>query len=291
MCKHIRDMRARILILTIAVAVCLHLRAQENIWEGVAGKPRVQLTPYLVPGGSSQSVIICPGGSYFWHDTETEGKGVAQWLQAHGITAFVLRYRTAMVPAFVTHFRLLFRGRRYPDPQDDLTQALKYVRHHASRYGIDSRRVGVMGFSAGGHLAMWAAEHLTGAEGPAFVVSAYPVVSMEAACTHTRSRRGLLGDSRTGNRQLRHQLSLEHHVPSDCVPVLLVCCDDDPVVDPRNSLLLDSALRAKGVHHRFLHYRTGGHGFGMSDEKGTAESRQWRQECIEWIRSVDMPTP
>lgn len=273
-------------LLTAMLLSAVSAIAQENIWAGVKDKPRVELTPYLAAGGSGQSVIVCPGGSYFWHDTETEGTGVARWLQAHGISAFVLRYRTAMVPAFVTHFRLLFRGRRYPDAQDDLTQALRHVRRNASRYGIDPKQVGAMGFSAGGHLVMWAAENLNSSERPSFVVSAYPVVSMEAPCTHRRSRRGLLGDSRTGNSALRHQLSLEHHVPADCVPVLLVCCDDDPVVDPKNSLLLDSALTVQKVPHRFLHYATGGHGFGMSDEKGTAESRQWREECLEWMKAL-----
>jgi len=70
------------------------------------------------------AVIVCPGGSYFWHDIEVEGYGVAEWLQRNGISAFVLNYRTGYVPAFITHYRLIFRGNRYPDPQDDLLQAV-----------------------------------------------------------------------------------------------------------------------------------------------------------------------
>lgn len=242
----------------------------------------LELTPFLAVG-STEAVIVCPGGSYFWHDMQAEGYEVGRWLQSQGISAFVLRYRTAYVPAFVTHFRLLLRGNRYPDPQDDLLQALRYVREHADRYGIDSLRIGVMGFSAGGHLVMSAAELFPPEERPAFVVPVYPVVSMTEDCTHKRSRRGLLGDSRTHNRQLRDSLSLERHVPHDCPPVFLVNCKDDPVVDYRNSVLLDSALTAQRVPHRYKLYETGGHGFGASDTKGTDECRAWKQAFIEWL--------
>ena len=274
--------------LTIFLLACLlccnsvAAPAPVNIWEGTGCHKRVELTPYLVDK-ASVAVVVCPGGSYFWHDMQTEGSDVARWLNAHGIAAFVLRYRTAYVPAFVTHHRLLFRGNRYPDPQDDLRQALGYMRQNARRYGINPDSIGVMGFSAGGHLAMSAAELFPPGERPAFVATVYPVVSMTDPCTHRRSRRGLLGDSRTHNRQLRDLLSLERHVPGDCPPVFIVNCKDDPVVDYRNAVLLDSALTAKGVSHRYVQYSSGGHGFGASDTKGTPECRQWRQAFLEWL--------
>ena len=255
-----------------------------NIWEGVKGSSNVEMTPYLVPGSGNKAIVVCPGGSYFWHDIETEGHGVARWLQQNGISAFVLRYRTAYVPAFITRYRYIFRGNRYPDPQDDLQQALAYVRSHAQEYGIDPTKVGAMGFSAGGHLVMSAAELLSPQERPAFVVPVYPVVTMSKPCVHKRSRRALLGDSRKGNKQLRDDLSLEEHVPEDCPPVFLVNCKDDPVVDYRNSVLLDSALQARHVPHVYLQYQTGGHGFGASEEKGTAECRQWKQAFLEWVK-------
>ena len=255
-----------------------------NIWEGVKGSSEVEMTPYLVPGSGNKAIVVCPGGSYFWHDIETEGHGVARWLQQNGISAFVLRYRTAYVPAFITRYRYIFRGNRYPDPQDDLQQALAYVRSHAQEYGIDPTKVGAMGFSAGGHLVMSAAELFSPQERPAFVVPVYPVVTMTKSCVHKRSRRALLGDSRKGNKQLRYDLSLEEHVPEDCPPVFLVNCKDDPVVDYRNSVLLDSALQARHVPHVYLQYQTGGHGFGASEEKGTAECRQWKQAFLEWIK-------
>jgi acetyl esterase/lipase len=256
-----------------------------NIWEDEPSHKRVELTPYTVPGVGHIAVIVCPGGSYFWHDIEVEGHEVARWLQRNGIAAFVLKYRVAGVPAFITHYRLLWRGNRYPDPQDDLLQALRYVRTHAETYGINPDSLGAMGFSAGGHLVMSAAELFPQAERPAFVAPIYPVVTMTDVCVHKRSRRALLGDSRTGDKALCDSLSLERHVPTDCPPVFLVNCLDDPVVHWRNSVLLDSALTAQHVPHTYLQYRTGGHGFGASETKGSPECRQWKEQFLNWLCS------
>ena len=109
---------------------------------------------------------------------------------------------------------------------------------------------------------------------------------MTDKCVHKRSRRGLLGDSKTGNTDLKELLSLEKHVPADCPPVFLVNCTDDPIVDYRNSELLDSALTAKAVPHRYIQYKTGGHGFGASDTKGTPECRQWKQQFLKWLKTI-----
>lgn len=272
-------------ILLFAVTALLSTHAV-NIWEKVPGHKRVELTPYLASGDSNIAVIVCPGGSYFWHDINTEGHDAARWLQQNGISAFVLKYRVGGAMAFVTHYRLLWRGNRYPDPQDDLLQALRYVRNHADELSVDPNLIGAMGFSAGGHLVMSAAELFTREERPAFIVPVYPVVTMTHDCVHKRSRRGLLGDSRSSNRALRDSLSLELHVPIDCPPVFLVNCKDDPIVDYRNSVLLDSALTAKGIPHVYLQFNTGGHSFGASEKKGSAECRQWKQLFIEWINQL-----
>lgn len=292
---------AAALLLAASASAAAAVRAPRpvNIWDGVKGMPRVKMFSYPVAlpagadsaekgtvreGAGRRAVIVCPGGSYFWHDMETEGHAVARWLNAQGIAAFVLQYRTAEFPAYATRFRRFVRGRRYPDAQDDLRRALRLVRDSAAAWGIDTARIGVMGFSAGGHLAMSAAEFFEKAERPSFVAACYPVVSMTAVCTHRRSRRALLGESRMRNRRLRDSLSLERHVPADCPPVFLMNCEDDPVVDARNAVLLDSALTAAHVGHRYVRYATGGHGFGASDTKGTEECRRWRRAFLEWLK-------
>ena len=204
-----------LLMLTILPTLAASAQTQPeriDIWSGTSVHHRVWLT--LSPAGAnSTAVIVCPGGSYFWHDMDAEGEQAGSWLQRHGISAFVLRYRTAYVPAFVLHYRWLLRGNRYPDALNDLRQSLRYVRSHAKEYGVDTTRIGVMGFSAGGHLAMSAVELLPRTEWPKFVVPVYPVVTFVDPCMHKRSRRGLLGDSREHNRRLCDSLSMERHVP------------------------------------------------------------------------------
>lgn len=258
-----------------------------NIWQGTTVGKTVVMTSYLAEGKGNAAVIVCPGGSYLWHDMGGEGKDVGEWLQHNGISAFVLRYRTAGVGAFLTPYRYVFRGNRYPDALNDLLRAMQYVKAHSAELGVDASRVAAMGFSAGGHLVMSAAELLPREQRPWFVVPVYPVVTMTEACVHRRSRRALLGDSRLRSRQLRDLLSLERHVPADCPPVFLVNCKDDPVVDCRNSELLDSALTRQQVPHRYIQYQTGGHGFGASDHKGTVECRQWKEEFMAWFRRLE----
>lgn len=279
-------MRRSLIVLISLIVFTLNTFSQVNIWEGTSNRHHVKLTPYPAAGSAGIAIIVCPGGSYFWHDTNTEGHDVGRWLQQNGISAFVLNYRTASVPAFATHYRLIFRGNRYPDPQDDLRQAVRYLKQHANDYGIDTTKIGAMGFSAGGHLVMSAAELFEKNDRPAFVAPIYPVVTMTESCVHKRSRRGLLGDSRTRNKALKDLLSLERHVPADCPPVFLVNCKDDPVVDYHNAILLDSALTARQIPHKYMLYETGGHGFGASDTKGTAECRQWRAQFLEWLKKV-----
>lgn len=276
-----------LILFTLYLILCSSGYAQVNIWENTTCSKNVELSPYLASGSNNPAIIVCPGGSYFWHDTNNEGSLVVKWLQENGISAFVLNYRTAYVPAYVTHYRLLFRGNRYPDPQDDLRQALHYIREKAIDFGININKIGVMGFSAGGHLAMSSVELFDKSDWPAFIVPIYPVVTMSEKCVHKRSRRGLLGDSKVNNEYLKDLLSLERHVPKDCPPVFLVNCKDDPVVNYRNSELLDSALTVQGISHIYIQYQTGGHGFGASNTKGSPECRQWRQFFLDWFRQLD----
>lgn len=279
-------MKRSILILLFQIFISTGVCSQINIWEGTSCKEKVVLTPYLAEGDDNIAVVICPGGSYFWLDTETEGAEVAKWLQNQGISAFVLEYRTASVSGFLFHYRLLARGHRYPDPQDDLTQALKHIRNNADNYGIDPTKVGAMGFSAGGHLVMSVAELKDAEERPNFVVPVYPVVTMKGDYVHKRSRRALFGEDQVNNTDLQDMLSLEHNVPDDCPPVFLINCKDDKTVKYQNSELLASALKEKEIPHVYIQYETGGHGFGASEVKGTEECRKWKSEFLKWIKSI-----
>jgi acetyl esterase/lipase len=273
------------------------------LWEGYDVKhgKEVTLTPYLSESNKDGlSVIVCPGGSYCWLDDETEGDVVARWLQENGISAFVLRYRVAGFGAYFWHYRILFRGKQHPDMITDAQRALQWVREHAKEYHIDPDKVGMMGFSAGGHLVMSAAcfyeTNFLKNNGintstnlrPAFVAPMYPVVTMKENCVHKRSRRALLSERRQNDAIMRDSLSLERHIPQDCPPVFLVNCVDDPIVDYHNSILLDSALTANKVNHRYIQYQTGGHGFGASEEKGTEECRQWKNEFLKWISELKL---
>jgi len=249
----------------------------------------LDLVPYLADSPSpTPAVIVCPGGSYSWLDDHTEGELVAEWLQREGISAFLLRYPVQGVAAFITHYRLVCRGHQYPDALDHLQQAIRLVRDSAEVWRIDPHRVGAMGFSAGGHLVASVAEYYRDAqERPDFVAPIYPVVTLrQNPWVHKRSRRALLGEYRKHNNRWRDSLSLELHAHPQMPPVFLVNCVDDPIVHYHNSELLDSALTAHRVPHLYLQYQTGGHGFGASDTKGTAECRQWRTRFLEWFRSL-----
>ena len=243
-----------------------------------------RLTAYIPPENPTETgVIVCPGGSYFWLDKATEGEKVAQWLMENGIAAFVLEYSHAGWAAYAYHVRSA--GRSFPAGFNDLRKALDSVRARAGEYGIRTDRIGCMGFSAGGHLVMHAAEQLAGTpQAIAFVAPMYPVVSMTHPCTHKRSRRGLLGEF--PSKAMKDSLSLEHHVPVNCPPVFLMNCDDDPVVHYHNAELLDSALTWHGIPHQYEHYRTGGHGFGVSEEKTTSEAIGWKERFLAWLKSV-----
>ncbi len=298
------NLRTPLIVLFTTLACSCHAQQLPSIsiWQGTSERTRtVTLTPYLPKGekGHRTAVIVCPGGSYHWLDMQNEGRDVALWLNKKGIAAFVLRYRVAGVWAFATHYRLLARGRRQPDMLRDVQRSLQLVRQRAAEWAIDTAAVGVMGFSAGGHLAlssaMFAATNYLAPLGivsrvslrPNFVAALYPVVTFsDKRYVHRRSRKGFLGEWAKTNRALQDSFSIERHIPGNCPPVFFVHCDDDPTVHPANSLLLDSALTARRIPHRFIRYATGGHGFGASNTKGTNESRQWRASFIEWLQGL-----
>ena len=271
--------RFRILILLLLIAVCQQLTAQSQ---------RLTYYPADSTRNTGMAIIVCPGGSYCWHDMEHEGREVAEWLSSQGIHAFVLKYRVANISAFCIGYRVIGLGNKYPNMLTDVEQALQYVYTLADSLHIDRARIGVMGFSAGGHLTMMSYTHNRTEYKPSFLCPVYPVVTMShKKYTHHRSRRGALGVWGQFNRTKRDSLSIEKHIPDDCPPVFLINCQDDPIVKYQNSELLDSALTAHAVPHVYIQYQTGGHGFGASEVKGTEECRQWKNEFLQWISNLN----
>lgn len=223
------------------------------------------------------AVLILPGGSYHMLAMQKEGEDPARWFNHLGITAFVLVYRLG--PRY-----------HYPAPFDDATRAIRYVRAHAVEYGVDPERIGIMGFSAGGHLASTIGTHFSAGDPnaqdplqrissrPDFLILGYPVIDPlgEAAIG---SYRYLLGDA--PDPKLIALLSNDHHVTAETPPTFLVAASDDPVVLPQNSVNFYTALQKAGVPVEMHLYDHGGHGFGM--DALDPEVSQWMSSLMKWL--------
>jgi len=282
------------LILLAFLSVPVMLNAQIKIWDGtICRAKQVTITEYLPEGTPKAAVIVCPGGGYHFLADKHEGSMVAEWLASEGYVAYVLRYRVSGKFKLVSKNIRLLRGNRHPDMIADLQRAIQIVR---TRY---NGPVGVMGFSAGGHLVMMSAEfyntnfleryNLKPASPlrPDFVASIYPVVTMsDDRYAHKGSRQNLLGERGAKNPVMRDSLSMEKHAHSDMPPVFLVNCKDDATVSVQNSVLLDSALSAQHVPHHYIQYETGGHGFGVDPKRLNEETSNWQAAFLEWMRNM-----
>lgn len=239
-----------------------------------------KLTEYLPQYKTNIAVVVCPGGSYCWLAKTTEGKNIARWLNSCGYAAYVLEYPTAGWAAYAFHSRLIFRGHQYPDQISSLENSLKLVREKGYSH------VGAIGFSAGGHLVLNAAEYSPKDIAPDFVAAIYPVVTMSHPCVHRRSRRGLLGEYRWRNQAMRDSLSMEKHADRIQCPVFLINCADDPIVAKHNSELMDSALTSNKKQHFYKQYKHGGHGFGVNPRKAGNDAIVWKEEFITWLQEI-----
>ncbi len=280
--------RFGLLILGLLSACSISLRAQDTIvklWPDtkIHREKRPELRVFL-PADSVNSgacMIVCPGGSYHHLGLTNEGSEVAECLNAEGITAFVLRYRVGM------------HGNHFPAMMEDVQRAIQWVKENAGRYGADTSRLGCIGFSAGGHLVLMAGAfyrtdylarrgvHTSVSLKPAFVCPIYPVVSMRDSIVHERSRKNLL--TKKFNSEIVENFSMESRMSADMPPVFLLACEDDPVVDFRNSLVLEKALTESGVSHRFVHCVKGGHGFGTL-RTWSEETDKWYLKLFTWMR-------
>jgi acetyl esterase/lipase len=231
------------------------------------------LTPFLLDPEQSNrtAVIVCPGGGYGAITDTYEGIDVCRWWNQHGVAAFLLRYRV------VPH--------RYPSALDDAQQAIRVIRQHAREYGVNPQRIGIMGFSAGGHLAADTAVEFNPdhhrADRPDFVILAYPVISMVAPYGHVGSRDNLIGPNPSLN--LASRLSLESRVTADTPPCFLVHGRNDKIVDYRNSQLFYDACRAHGVPAQLLLLENGPHGFGL--QTPPPAPMPWTEACVAFLQA------
>ena len=237
----------------------------------VEGRHRSKAFVYVpeVAGENRPAVVIMPGGSYTYLGIKGEGQDVAKWFAARGFVAVVLRYRMG------------FYGARYPQQLEDYRLAMDYLKDSCRRFGIDTTRIGAVGFSAGGHLAGCAAMEDDPHYRADFVAMIYPVITMRDPHAHERSRKHLL----RGDESLIAKLSLEENVTEEFPPVFLLHCEDDQVVDPAASHVFASELEKLGVTCHIEFHDKGGHGFGIAPAKSSG-ALQWQGRFVEWLEKT-----
>ncbi|MDB5105446.1 MAG: alpha/beta hydrolase [Fibrobacteres bacterium] len=249
-----------------------------------ASKPSLTFYPTSVNPSTGTSAVICPGGGYDHLATDKEGIQVAKWLNGLGVSAFVLKYR-------VTPYH-------HPIEMNDAKRAMRWARANAKRYKIQPDRIGIVGFSAGGHLASTVATHYDAGNPlaadsvdrqsckPWFQILGYPVITMEGPFAHIGSRKSLLGDN-PSVEDMRF-LSNEKHVDVSTPPAFLVHAKDDGTVLVDNSIIYYDSLVKAGVPAQMKLYDHGPHGFGLANGAAGApdlpELATWPGLCAAWMK-------
>jgi len=230
------------------------------------------------PNGTA--AVICPGGGYGGLVTGGEGHGIAAWLNRHGITGVVLEYRLPKGRSFV--------------PLLDAQRAIRHVRSHATDWGVDPTKIGIIGFSAGGHLASTAATHFDDGDPksqdavakagcrPDFTILIYPVVTMGEK-THGGSKKNLLGAAPTA--EMVELFSNEKQVTAKTPPAFLAHAKDDRVVVPENSRAFHDALLTHKVPAKYLELPSGGH--GLNGYKGPMWD-SWQEQSLIWLAELKL---
>ena len=256
------------------------------LWKGDApegnGKfsdsSKAKLTVHLPEKPNGAAIVICPGGGYGGLVTKGEGHGIAAWLNAHGIAGIVLEYR---LPA----------GRPYV-PLLDAQRAIRTVRANAAQWKVDPKKVGIIGFSAGGHLASTATVHFDAGEGkttdavaressrPDFSILIYPVISMEEG-VHRGSKKNLMGETPAAG--LPDYFSTQRHVKAGTPPAFLAHAVDDKVVPIENSQMFYEAQKKAGLPARLVELPNGGH--GLNGYKGPSWDK-WQAESLLWLKEI-----
>ena len=240
---------------------------KQNDWGGadLIATPTITVYPASNPNG--MAIIMCPGGGYSGVALRHEGHDMASWFNTQGITYVVLKYRMP--------------NKHCEVPLTDAEQAIRMVRKHAAEWGVNPHRVGIMGASAGGHLAASLAT-LYGSEAtrPDFQILFYPVISMVKEITHEGSRVNLLGEN--PSQELVDKYSLEKQVTAQTPQAFIMLSTDDDTVPPLNSIGYYLTLREHKVPVCLVSYPTGGHGWGFRDN--FTYKRQWTGELEKWLR-------
>jgi acetyl esterase/lipase len=239
------------------------------------------LTAYLADAANATgaAMVICPGGGYA-HLAPHEGNDYALWLNQHGVTCFVLKYRLGS------------SGYRHPVMLEDAARAVRWVRTHADEYKVDGQRVGIMGSSAGGHLAATLLTHFDAgnpsstdaverqSSRPDLGILCYAVITM-GEFTHQGSRNNLLGTN--ASPELVTDLSNELQVTAKTPPCFIWTTFEDKTVPMENSLMFAAALRKNHVPFALHIYEKGGHGMGLKDKPPFANPHPWAADCLFWL--------
>jgi acetyl esterase/lipase len=247
---------------------------------GETEKDKPSLTVYLPPAGKANgtAVVVCPGGGYGTLAVNHEGKDVADWLTQRGVAAFVLRYRHSPY--------------RHPVPLQDAQRAIRTVRARAKEWGVDPKRVGIWGFSAGGYLASTAGTRFDDGKPnaddpveragcrPDFLILCYPVITLSGPATHGGSRAYLLG--KEPDPKLVEELSNDKQVTARTPPTFLFHTNEDKGVPPENSVLFYLALRKAGVPAELHVYEKGRHGVGLAP--GDPVLSSWPGRLEAWLK-------
>lgn len=283
----------RFIILFVMISLAFDFAFSQSkirVWEGVESmkkaKKNILIYPASPDNNNGGAVIICPGGSYHHLGVPHEGRRTAEWFNSQGFSAFVLCYRTS------------YNRVHHPAMIQDFQRCMQFVKENADEYGIDTTKVGAIGYSAGGHLVT-----MSGAFGkenflkeigiktevglrPDWIAAIYPVVSMQDSIAHTRSRKNLIGKDNLTKKNI-DKFSMEMQIPDDMPPIYIQASIDDNVVDYRNSVALNKSLTDKNINHKFVLFETGGHGYGMKDCKFTRESK-WQDVLLQWLKDIEM---
>ena len=260
-------------------------KAPHAVGDSQADKPSVTVYRAPTDKANGAAVVVCPGGGYGGLAMDHEGKQVGEYLNGLGVTAFVLKYRTAQKDR---------PGPLYPAPLLDVQRAIRLARASATEYGVDPTRLGLMGFSAGGHLASTGGTHFDDGlkEGdaidkqscrPDFLILGYPVITMELGVTHGGTRNNLIGPK--PDPKLVEEMSNDKQVTKNTPPTFIFHTTADTAVLPENALRFYLACKKAGVPVELHMYEKGQHGVGINPKGVSVGTDTWKNRLAEWLKS------